>query len=130
MSHHLDMPLAGQNGQLYLDDLYVFAGDRSSALVMDVNSTITGSDVQGGFHPQARYECKVHFDGADVEASGATAAVLGDSVLPASRPAVAAATLFGEEVEWAVSTYETLPRAGAARKLLRRCAGGWTNERS
>jgi hypothetical protein len=37
---------------------------------------------------------------------------------------------FGEEVEWAVSTYETLPRAGAARKLLRRCAGGWTNERS
>jgi hypothetical protein len=38
--------------------------------------------------------------------------------------------LFGEEVEWAVSTYETLPRAGAARKLLRRCAGGWTNERS
>jgi hypothetical protein len=38
--------------------------------------------------------------------------------------------LFGEEVEWAVSTYETLPRAGAARKLLRRCAGGWTNARS
>ena len=32
---------------------------------MDVNSTITGPDVQRGFHPQARYEFKVHFDGAD-----------------------------------------------------------------
>ena len=26
MSHHLDTPLAAQNGQLYLDDLYVFPG--------------------------------------------------------------------------------------------------------
>ena len=68
MSHHLDTPLAGQNGQLYLDDLYVFAGDRSTVFVMDVNSTITGADVQRGFHPEARYEFKVHFDGADVEA--------------------------------------------------------------
>jgi hypothetical protein len=68
MSHHLDTPLASQNGQLYLDDLYVFAGDRSTVLVMDVNSTITGPDVQRGFHPEARYEFKVHFDGADFEA--------------------------------------------------------------
>ena len=68
MSHHLDTPLASQNGQLYLDDLYVFAGDRSTVLIMDVNSTITGPDVQPGFHPEARYEFKVHFDGADVEA--------------------------------------------------------------
>jgi hypothetical protein len=68
MSHHLDTPLAPQNGQLYLDDLYVFAGDRSTVFIMDVNSTITGPDVQPGFHPQARYEFKVHFDGADFEA--------------------------------------------------------------
>jgi hypothetical protein len=68
MSHHLDTPLASQNGQLYIDDLYVFAGDRSTVFVMDVNSTITGPDVQRGFHPQARYEFKVHFDGADFEA--------------------------------------------------------------
>ncbi len=67
MSHHLDTPLAGQNGQLYLDDLYVFPGDHSTVLIMDVNSTITGPDVQPGFHPEARYEFKVHFDGADVE---------------------------------------------------------------
>jgi hypothetical protein len=67
MSHHLDTPLARQNGRLYIDDLYVFGGDQSTVFVMDVNSTITGPDVQRGFHPEARYEFKVHFDGADVE---------------------------------------------------------------
>jgi Domain of unknown function (DUF4331) len=67
MSHHLDTPLARQNGQLYIDDLYVFSGDRSTVLIMDVNSTITGPDVQPGFHPRARYEFKVHLDGADFE---------------------------------------------------------------
>jgi Domain of unknown function (DUF4331) len=68
MSHHLDTPLARQNGQLYIDDLYVFPGNRSTVFVMDVNSTITGPDVKRGFHPEARYEFKVHFDGADFEA--------------------------------------------------------------
>src|ERR1700722_20970411 len=67
MSHHLDTPLAAQNGQLYIDDLYVFPGHHSTVFVMDVNSTVTGPDVQPGFHPEARYEFKVHFDGADVE---------------------------------------------------------------
>ena len=43
MSHHLDTPLASQNGQLYLDDLYVFQGNASTVFVMDVNSNITGS---------------------------------------------------------------------------------------
>lgn len=47
MSHHLDTPLASQNGQLYIDDLYVFSGDRT-VFIMDVNSTITGPDVQRG----------------------------------------------------------------------------------
>jgi hypothetical protein len=68
MSHHLDTPLARQNGQLYIDDLYVFGGDRSTVFIMDVNSTITGRDVQPGFHHEARYEFKVHFDGAEFEA--------------------------------------------------------------
>ncbi|GHO94872.1 hypothetical protein KSF_049200 [Reticulibacter mediterranei] len=68
MSHHLDTPLARQNGQLYIDDLYVFAGNRSTVFVMDVNSTITERYVQQGFHPEARYEFKVHFEGADFEA--------------------------------------------------------------
>lgn len=68
MSHHLDTPLAAQNGQLYIDDMYVFSGDHATVLIMAVNSTITGPDVQRGFHPEARYEFKVRFDGADSEA--------------------------------------------------------------
>jgi hypothetical protein len=68
MSHHLDTPLARQNGRLYIDDLYVFPGEQGTVFVMDVNSTVTGPDVQPGFHPDARYEFKLHFDGADYEA--------------------------------------------------------------
>ena len=67
MSHHLDTPLASQNGQLYIDDLYVFLANASTVLVMDVNSNITGVHVKPGFHTEARYEFKVHFDGADFE---------------------------------------------------------------
>jgi hypothetical protein len=68
MSHHLDTPLAAQNGQLFIDDLYVFPGDGSTVFVMDVNSNVTGVYAQPGFHPEARYELKVHFDGAGYEA--------------------------------------------------------------
>ncbi|KAB8180940.1 DUF4331 family protein [Microbispora catharanthi] len=67
MSHHLDTPLAAQNGQLFIDDLYVFPGEGSTVFVMDVNSDITGVYAQPGFHPEARYEFKVHFDGAAFE---------------------------------------------------------------
>ncbi len=67
MSHHLDTPLAKEKGQLYIDDLYVFQGEDSTVLVMDVNSSITGADIQPGFHPDGRYEFRVHFDGADDE---------------------------------------------------------------
>ena len=67
MSHHLDTPLAAQTGQLYLDDLYVFPGSGSTVLIMDVNSNVNGLHSEPGFHPEARYEFKVHFDGADFE---------------------------------------------------------------
>ncbi len=67
MSHHLDTPLAAQAGQLFIDDLYVFPGIRSTVFVMDINSTITGAHAEPAFHPEARYEFKVHFDGADFE---------------------------------------------------------------
>ena len=50
-----------------IDDLYVFHGDGSTVFVMDVNSNVTGLHVEPGFHPEARYEFKVHFDGADFE---------------------------------------------------------------
>jgi hypothetical protein len=62
MSHHLDTPLASQNGQLYLDDLYVFPGQDSTVLIMDVNSNVTGVFAQPGFHPEARYEFKIHLN--------------------------------------------------------------------
>ena len=64
MSHHLDTPLAARDGQLFIDDLYVFPGHDSTVLVLDVNSDITGVYARPGFHPEARYEFKIHFDGA------------------------------------------------------------------
>jgi hypothetical protein len=67
MSHHLDTPLASQTGQLFTDDLYVFPSDNGTVFVMDVNSTITGEHAEPAFHPEARYEFKVHLDGADFE---------------------------------------------------------------
>jgi uncharacterized protein DUF4331 len=67
MSHHLDTPLARENGRLYIDDMYIFDGERSTVLIMNVNSDITGPEITPGFHPEARYEFKVHFDGAKAE---------------------------------------------------------------
>jgi hypothetical protein len=67
MSHHLDTPLAAQTGQLFLDDLCVFPGEESTVFVMDVNSTVNGLHSEPSFHPEARYEFKIHFDGADRE---------------------------------------------------------------
>ena len=67
MSHHLDTPLAAQTGQLFLDDLYVFPGQGSTVFIMDVNSNVNGLHSEPGFHPEARYEFKVHLDGAAFE---------------------------------------------------------------
>jgi hypothetical protein len=67
MSHHLDTPLASKTGQLFLDDLYVFPGEVGTVLVMDVNSNVNGLHTEPGFHPEARYEFKVHLNGAEYE---------------------------------------------------------------
>ena len=67
MSHHLDTPEAARSGQLFLDDLYVFPGTDSTVFVMDVNSDITGSRAEPGFHPEGRYEFKIHRDGRAIE---------------------------------------------------------------
>jgi Domain of unknown function (DUF4331) len=55
------------NGQLFIEDMYVFSGNDSTVFIMDVNSNITGVHVKPGFHREARYEFKIHFDGADFE---------------------------------------------------------------
>ncbi len=67
MSHHLDTPLAAQTGQLLIDDLYVFPGEASTVFVLDVNSDVNGLHTEPGFHPEARYEIKIHVNGADYE---------------------------------------------------------------
>jgi len=67
MSHHLDTPLAAQTGQLYIDDLYVFPGEGSTVFIMDVNSNVNGLHSEPGFHPEARYEFKIHLCGAGYE---------------------------------------------------------------
>src|ERR1700690_1853750 len=95
MSHHLDTPLASQNGQLYIDDLYVFLGNGSTVFVMDVNSSITGAYAEPGFHPEARYEFKVHFDGADFE--GLTYRVSFAEPDPAGRQALQLQMLTGPD---------------------------------
>lgn len=67
MSHHLDTPLAAQGGQLYIDDLFVFNGDRATVFVMDVNSSVTKADIKRGFHAEGRYEFKIHVNGTEME---------------------------------------------------------------
>src|SRR5580700_12332181 len=67
MSHHLDTPLAAQTGQLLIDDLYVFPGEGSTVFVLDINSDVNGLHTEPGFHPEARYEIKVHLNGAAFE---------------------------------------------------------------
>ena len=68
MSHHLDTPLAAQTGQLLIDDLYVFPGEGSTVFILDVNSDVNGLHTEPGFHPEARYEIKIHPNGAAFEA--------------------------------------------------------------
>src|ERR1700677_4912558 len=68
MSHHLDTPLAAKTGQLLIDDLYVFPGEGSTIFVLDINSDVNGLHTEPGFHPEARYEIKIHVNGAEYEA--------------------------------------------------------------
>src|SRR6202453_5192862 len=67
MSHHLDTPLAAKTGQLLIDDLYVFPGEGSTVFVLDINSDVNGLHTEPGFHPEARYEIKIHVNGAEYE---------------------------------------------------------------
>jgi hypothetical protein len=62
MSHHLDSPLSRQDPRLNLTDQYVFDAPGATILVMSVNTSLAGA--KRGFHPEARYEFRVHLDGA------------------------------------------------------------------
>lgn len=68
MSHHLDSPEARQDSRLDLTDQFVFPGETGGTVfVLDVNSSTAGPDAKPGFHPEGRYEIKIHLDGAAVE---------------------------------------------------------------
>jgi hypothetical protein len=64
VSHHLDSPLSREDPRLNVTDLYVFDGTRGTVLAMIVNTSLAGDARLPGFHPEARYEFKVHLDGA------------------------------------------------------------------
>jgi hypothetical protein len=67
MSHHLDSSLAREDSRLDLTDLFLFPGEQGLTMVMNLNSSAHGDRRKPGFHPQGRYEFKVHLDGAPYE---------------------------------------------------------------
>jgi len=63
MSHHLDSPASRRDPRLNVTDLYVFDGQTGTILAMVVNTSLAGAGRTPGFHPEGRYEFKVHFGG-------------------------------------------------------------------
>ena len=66
MSHHLDSELSRKDNRLDLTDHYVFRGETGTVFVMDVNSSLA-ADAPRGWHPEARYEFKIHTAGGEHE---------------------------------------------------------------
>ena len=64
MSHHLDSPQSRRDPRLNLTDVYAFNGTTGTVFVLVTNTSLAGPDRPAGFHPEARYELKVHLDGA------------------------------------------------------------------
>jgi hypothetical protein len=67
MSHHLASVLGGRDSRLNITDLYVFEAGAATALVMNVGATVGDVEHPDLFHPEVRYEFKIHFDGNDRE---------------------------------------------------------------
>ncbi|PRY16773.1 DUF4331 family protein [Kineococcus rhizosphaerae] len=66
MSHHLDSPQARQDVRLDTTDLYLFRGERGTALVLNTCHSLGRAPVPG-WHPEGRYEVEVDLDGDAVE---------------------------------------------------------------
>jgi hypothetical protein len=62
MSHHPDSPASRQDPRLDLTDVYVFDGADATVLALAVNTSLAGAAAVAGFHPEGRYELKVHLD--------------------------------------------------------------------
>lgn len=69
MSHHLDSPSSRKDPRLNVTDTYVFDGTQGTVLMMLSNTSLAGDAYVPGFHPEARYELKVHIDGAAWEST-------------------------------------------------------------
>ena len=67
MSHHLDSPSSRRDPRLNVTDIYVFDRDGATVLTMIVNSSLAGAERIPGFHPEGRYEVKIHLDGSATE---------------------------------------------------------------
>ena len=67
MSHHLDSPASRRDPRLNVTDIYAFDGDDATVLTMIVNTSLAGPGRVAGFHPEGRYEFKIHLDSAAVE---------------------------------------------------------------
>jgi hypothetical protein len=67
VSHHLDSPLARQDPRLNITDQYVFDDGQATVLVMNVRTSLAGDDQPLGFHDEARYEFRIHFDDSPAE---------------------------------------------------------------
>jgi hypothetical protein len=67
VSHHLDSPASRQDPRLNTTDVYAFDGRIGTVLALIVNTSLAGPDSLPGFHPEGRYEFKVHFDGEEYE---------------------------------------------------------------
>ena len=63
MSHHLDSPLARQDPRLNITDQYLFDDGPNLVLVMNVRTSLAGDPHVDPFHPEARYEFRIHLDG-------------------------------------------------------------------
>ena len=64
MSHHLDSPLARQDPRLNITDQYLFDDGPNVVLVMNVRTSLAGDPHIDRYHPEARYEFRIHLDGA------------------------------------------------------------------
>jgi len=67
MSHHLDSPLARQDPRLNITDNYLFDADGATVFVLDTRTSLAGDQNPDMFHPEGRYEFKVHLDGHQLE---------------------------------------------------------------
>jgi hypothetical protein len=67
VSHHLDSPASRRDPRLNVTDVYAFDRNDATVLTMIVNSSLAGPERVAGFHPEGRYEFKIHFDGAATE---------------------------------------------------------------